>query len=96
MKSSSAEEQSRTCYDHTSCATTRSAHRGHGHRLLRHELHSRLQLSAVSSFTEPVPRFQAALNEAYAAGTSGKNLKGSGINVDLHMFVAFARRVYLR
>src|SRR5690349_9589081 len=36
---------------------------------------------------EPVPRFQAALDEAYAAGLLGKNLKGSGINVDLHMFV---------
>jgi NADH-quinone oxidoreductase subunit F len=36
---------------------------------------------------EPVPRFQAALDEAYAAGLLGKNIKGSGIDVDLHMFV---------
>jgi NADH-quinone oxidoreductase subunit F len=36
---------------------------------------------------EPVPRFQAALDEAYAAGLLGKNLKGSGIDVDIHMFV---------
>ena len=36
---------------------------------------------------EPVPRFQAALDEAYAAGLLGKNLKGSGVDVDLHMFV---------
>ncbi len=36
---------------------------------------------------EPVPRFEAALNEAYAAGLLGKNIKGSGIDVDLHMFV---------
>jgi NADH-quinone oxidoreductase subunit F len=36
---------------------------------------------------EPVPRFQAALDEAYAAGLLGKNLKGSGIDCDIHMFV---------
>src|SRR3954463_15251919 len=36
---------------------------------------------------EPVPRFQAALDEAYAAGLLGKNLKGSGVDVDIHMFV---------
>ena len=36
---------------------------------------------------EPVPRFQGALDEAYAAGLLGKNIKGSGIDVDIHMFV---------
>jgi NADH-quinone oxidoreductase subunit F len=36
---------------------------------------------------EPVPRFEAALKEAYAAGLLGKNIKGSGIDVDLHTFV---------
>src|SRR6201986_622593 len=35
----------------------------------------------------PVPRFQAALDEAYAAGLLGKNIKGSGVDVDIHMFV---------
>ena len=36
---------------------------------------------------EPVPRFEGALKEAYAAGWLGKNVKGSGIDFDLHTFV---------
>ena len=36
---------------------------------------------------EPVPRFEAALKEAYDAGWLGKNVKGSGIDFDLHCFV---------
>ncbi|MEE4185084.1 MAG: NADH-quinone oxidoreductase subunit NuoF [Gammaproteobacteria bacterium] len=36
---------------------------------------------------EPVPRFEAALKEAYAAGLLGKNISGSGIDFDLHTFV---------
>ncbi len=36
---------------------------------------------------EPVPRFEAALQEAYAAGLLGKNIQGSGIDFDLHTFV---------
>ncbi|HEX4052060.1 MAG TPA: NADH-quinone oxidoreductase subunit NuoF [Steroidobacteraceae bacterium] len=36
---------------------------------------------------EPVPRFEAALAEAYAAGLLGKNLQGSGIDFDLHTYV---------
>ncbi|NCF52525.1 NADH-quinone oxidoreductase subunit NuoF [Gammaproteobacteria bacterium] len=36
---------------------------------------------------EPVPRFEAALREAYAAGLLGKNIQGSGIDVDLYAFV---------
>lgn len=36
---------------------------------------------------EPVPRFENALKEAYAAGLLGKNIKGSGIDFDLHMFM---------
>ena len=36
---------------------------------------------------EPVPRFEAALKEAYAAGLLGKNLLGSGVDFDLHTFV---------
>ncbi len=36
---------------------------------------------------EPVPRFEAALKEAYAAGLLGKNIRGSGIDFDLHTFV---------
>jgi NADH-quinone oxidoreductase subunit F len=36
---------------------------------------------------EPVPRFEAALQEAYAAGLLGKNILGSGVDFDLHTFV---------
>jgi len=36
---------------------------------------------------EPVPRFEAAVREANAAGLLGKNLNGSGIDFDLHTFV---------
>lgn len=36
---------------------------------------------------EPVPRFEAALKEAYAAGLLGKNVKGSGIDMDIYTFV---------
>jgi NADH-quinone oxidoreductase subunit F len=36
---------------------------------------------------EPVPRFEAALAEAYQAGLLGTNLKGSGIDFDLYTFV---------
>ncbi len=36
---------------------------------------------------EPIPRFEAALAEAYAAGLLGKNLLGSGVDFDLHLFV---------
>jgi NADH-quinone oxidoreductase subunit F len=36
---------------------------------------------------EPVPRFEAALKEAYAAGLLGKNLLGSGVDFDLYTFM---------
>jgi NADH-quinone oxidoreductase subunit F len=36
---------------------------------------------------EPVPRFEAALAEAYAAGLLGRNILGSGIDFDLYTFV---------
>ena len=36
---------------------------------------------------EPVPRFEAAVKEAYDAGLLGKNIGGSGIDVDLYTFV---------
>jgi NADH-quinone oxidoreductase subunit F len=36
---------------------------------------------------EPAPRFEAAVKEAYAAGWLGKNIKGSGIDFDLHTFL---------
>ena len=33
---------------------------------------------------EPFPRFEAAVQEAYAAGLLGRNVKGSGVDFDLH------------
>ena len=36
---------------------------------------------------EPVPRFEAALKEAYDAGLLGKNIMGSGIDFDIFTFV---------
>ncbi|HUA23725.1 MAG TPA: NADH-quinone oxidoreductase subunit NuoF [Steroidobacteraceae bacterium] len=36
---------------------------------------------------EPVPRFEAALQEAYDAGLLGRNIRGTGIDFDLHTFV---------
>jgi NADH-quinone oxidoreductase subunit F len=36
---------------------------------------------------EPIPRFEAALKETYAAGLLGKNVRGSGIDMDIHTFV---------
>jgi NADH-quinone oxidoreductase subunit F len=36
---------------------------------------------------EPVPRFDAALAEAYEAGLLGRNVQGSGIDFDLYTFV---------
>jgi NADH-quinone oxidoreductase subunit F len=36
---------------------------------------------------EPVPRFEAAVKEAYAAGLLGKDVLGSGVDFDLHAFV---------
>jgi NADH-quinone oxidoreductase subunit F len=36
---------------------------------------------------EPVPRFETAVAEAYAAGLLGKNILGSGTDFDLHTFI---------
>ena len=44
---------------------------------------------------EPVPRFEAALEEAYAAGLLGKNIRGSGVDFDMHT-VRRRRRLHLR
>jgi NADH-quinone oxidoreductase subunit F len=36
---------------------------------------------------EPIPRFEAALKEAYAANLLGKNIQKSGIDFDLYSFI---------
>src|SRR5580658_2941225 len=75
----------------------------HDRDLLRYNPHSIIEGMAIGGYAmtatvgynyirgeflaEPIPRFQAALEEAYAAGLLGKNILGSGVDFDLHMFV---------
>src|SRR5438477_6223644 len=75
----------------------------HDRDLLRYNPHSVIEGLAIAGYAtnstvaynyirgeflgEPVPRFEAALTEAYAAGLLGKNVLGSGIDFDLHTFV---------
>jgi NADH-quinone oxidoreductase subunit F len=75
----------------------------HDRDILRYNPHSVIEGMAIGGFAmgatvgynyirgefmdEPVPRFEAALKEAYAAGLLGSNIRGSGISFDLHAFV---------
>jgi NADH-quinone oxidoreductase subunit F len=75
----------------------------HDRDILRYNPHAVIEGMAIGGFAmgatvgynyirgefmdEPVPRFEAALKEAYAAGLLGRNIKGSGILFDLYMFV---------
>jgi NADH-quinone oxidoreductase subunit F len=75
----------------------------HDRDILRYNPHALVEGMAISGFAmgatvgynyirgefidEPVPRFEQALKEAYEAGWLGKNIKGSGIDFDLHTFV---------
>ena len=75
----------------------------HDREILRYNPHSVIEGMAIASYAmgvtvaynyirgefldEPVPRFEAALEEAYAAGLLGKNIQGSGIDFDLYTFV---------
>lgn len=75
----------------------------HDRDILRFNPHSLIEGMAIGGFAmnatvgynyvrgeflgEPAPRFQAALDEAYAAGLLGKNIQGSGIDFDLYMAV---------
>lgn len=75
----------------------------HDRDILRFNPHALIEGMAIGGFTmgatvgynyirgefldEPIPRFEAALKEAYAAGLLGKNIRGSGIDFDLHTFV---------
>jgi NADH-quinone oxidoreductase subunit F len=75
----------------------------HDREILRYNPHALIEGMAIAGFAmgatvgynyirgeflgEPVPRFEAALKEAYEAGWLGKNIKDSGINFDLHTFV---------
>ena len=75
----------------------------HDRDILRYNPHSVIEGMAIGGYAmtatvgynyirgeflgEPIPRFEAALEEAYAAGLLGKNILGSGVDFDLHMFV---------
>jgi NADH-quinone oxidoreductase subunit F len=75
----------------------------HDRDILRYNPHSVIEGMAIGGFAmgatvgynyirgefmdEPVPRFEAALKEAYAAGLLGTDIRGSGISFDLHTFV---------
>ena len=75
----------------------------HDREILRYNPHALIEGMAIAAYAmgatvgynyirgefidEPVPRFEAALKEAYDAGLLGKNIKGSGIDFDLYTFV---------
>ena len=75
----------------------------HDRDILRYNPHSVIEGMAIGGYSmtatvdynyirgeflgEPVPRFEAALQEAYAAGLLGKNILGSGVDFDLYTFV---------
>jgi NADH-quinone oxidoreductase subunit F len=75
----------------------------HDREVLRYNPHSLVEGMAIASYAmgvtvaynyirgefidEPVPRFENALTEAYEAGLLGKNIQGTGIDVDIHTFV---------
>ena len=75
----------------------------HDREVLRYNPHALVEGMAIAAYAmgatvaynyirgefihEPVPRFEAAVKEAYAAGLLGKNIQGTGIDVDIHTFV---------
>ena len=75
----------------------------HDREVLRYNPHSLVEGMAIAGYAmgatvgynyirgefihEPVPRFEAAVKEAYEAGLLGKNIQGGGIDFDLYTFV---------
>jgi NADH-quinone oxidoreductase subunit F len=75
----------------------------HDREVLRYNPHALVEGMAIASYAmgatvaynyirgefldEPVPRFEAAVKEAYEAGLLGNDIQGSGIDFDLHTFV---------
>jgi NADH-quinone oxidoreductase subunit F len=75
----------------------------HDREVLRYNPHSLVEGMAIASYAmgvtvaynyirgefsdEPVPRFENALEEAYEMGLLGKNIQGTGIDVDIYTFV---------
>lgn len=75
----------------------------HDRDILRYNPHSIIEGMAIAGYaigatagynyirgefmSEPFPRFEQALKEAYEAGWLGKNIKGSGIDFDCYAFL---------
>ncbi|MEM9171353.1 MAG: NADH-quinone oxidoreductase subunit NuoF [Pseudomonadota bacterium] len=75
----------------------------HDREILRYNPHALVEGMAIASYAmgasvaynyirgefieEPVPVFEAAVRQAYAAGLLGKDIRGSGIDFDLQTFV---------
>lgn len=75
----------------------------HDREILRYNPHSLVEGMALACYAmgatvgynyirgefidEPVPRWEAAVKEAYEAGLLGNNIQGSGIDVDIRTFV---------
>tara|TARA_B100000029_G_scaffold424715_1_gene432686 strand:- start:140 stop:1447 length:1308 start_codon:yes stop_codon:yes gene_type:complete len=75
----------------------------HDREILRYNPHALIEGMAIAAYAmgvtvaynyirgeflgEPVPRFDAALREAYESEYLGENIKGSGINLDIYTFV---------
>ena len=75
----------------------------HDREILRYNPHCLVEGMAIAAYAmgatvaynymrgefmdEPFPRFEAAVKEAYEAGLLGKNIQGSGIDVDIHGFI---------
>jgi NADH-quinone oxidoreductase subunit F len=75
----------------------------HDREVLRYNPHALVEGMAIAAYAmgatvaynyirgefmdEPVPRFEAAVKEAYEAGLLGKNIQGKGVDIDLHTFV---------
>jgi NADH-quinone oxidoreductase subunit F len=75
----------------------------HDREILRYNPHCLIEGMAIAGYAmgatvgynyirgefidEPVPRFEAAVKEAYEAGLLGKNIQNSGIDFDLYTFV---------
>ena len=78
----------------------------HDREVLRYNPHALVEGMAIAAYAmgatvaynymrgefmdEPFPRFEAAVKEAYAAGLLGKNIQGTGIDIDIHGFIAQA------
>ncbi len=75
----------------------------HDREVLRNNPHALVEGMAIAAYAmgatvaynymrgefldEPFPRFEAAVKDAYEAGLLGKNIQGSGIDVDIHGFI---------